>query len=419
MGIQILPQEGSLASNVGSGIGRGLAEQIPEEIKRYRLAQGLKDLGLKSQQGATPYETVSSLAAIPGIDPGLMGVLAPLLQQQAARSESLGQAIPQGAQPSKRVSEQPQGTSAPSPRGQEIGARREMREGYLQEPTPQEIAARTQMLMKERPYSFPTEDVARARAVQDLGQEVAADKSYQQRLDLVNNEFEKSAQSFLQKDKSLQEGEIGGKAREQLLQQALDEMSTSNKSPRTIGQEYAKKLYEVAKAKASMREIGEHYFPGEKEVTSLRDLQNVYKKYGIDQRVYIEDLMTAENIPLGAASYIANPLKDTDAGKLLYSLPPNRGIEAIKRQFTNQEAVLAKKLAPLITENDLMGSIAYIAQQRGYNGNKLLGELQKLLPADKVSLQQSLDMNANPIQKKSLHEGWLMGWSGENAKARR
>lgn len=66
---------------VGSGIGAGLAEQIPKEIERNRLASGLNELG--EQKDLTPFQQFARLSSIPGVTPQMIQSGSDLLRQQA------------------------------------------------------------------------------------------------------------------------------------------------------------------------------------------------------------------------------------------------------------------------------------------------------------------------------------------------
>jgi len=63
-------KQGNIFGRLGSGIGQGLAEQLPKEIERSRLAQGLEDLS--QQQGLSPTQKFAKLAAIPGVTPQMI-----------------------------------------------------------------------------------------------------------------------------------------------------------------------------------------------------------------------------------------------------------------------------------------------------------------------------------------------------------
>lgn len=75
---------GNIFGRIGTGIGKGLAESVPKEIERYRLAEGLKELG--QQQGQTPFQQFSQLAAIPGVTPQMLQSGSELLRQQNLRN---------------------------------------------------------------------------------------------------------------------------------------------------------------------------------------------------------------------------------------------------------------------------------------------------------------------------------------------
>ena len=84
--MQILPAGGTFASNLGANIGRGLSEQVPKEVERYRLSRGLQDLANQSGN-LDPVQTLARVASIPGITPQMIqsfGELSRLQQQKGA-----------------------------------------------------------------------------------------------------------------------------------------------------------------------------------------------------------------------------------------------------------------------------------------------------------------------------------------------
>lgn len=422
MGIQILPQEGSFASNLGRGVGKGISDQLPEEIKRYRLKSGLE--GLQNQKNQSPYQQIAALASIPGIDAGLLGVLAPLLQQQQQRGEALG-GIPQGGSNSGVA---PQNVETPLKEGSPQNVRRDMREGYLQQADENAIKQRSLELLKKRPYSFPTEESARSRASEELNKNYQADVSYQQRLDLAEKEYDQAIGSYLQKEKGLQEGEISGRVRNTLLNRAKDEVASSNLSPKAIGEKYAKDALNIAKSNRSLRDVYSNwnklYPPTSKDLNSLRSVGKTYQKYDIPQDIFIDQLATTQNISKGAASYIADPIEDTKVGKYLRGLPKRENIlkgffsgKVPKRESPSE---IAKGIASKLTAKDPMGSIAYLLRQEGYNQNDVLGELQKILQPDQLTEQQAIDIRERLVPgNPTLDERFLMGFSGEKGKLRK
>ncbi len=77
-------KQASIFGRLGSGLGQGLAEQLPQEVDRYRLSQGLKKLG--EQKDLSPFQQFAELSSIPGITPQMIQSGSELLKQQQIRN---------------------------------------------------------------------------------------------------------------------------------------------------------------------------------------------------------------------------------------------------------------------------------------------------------------------------------------------
>lgn len=73
--------KGDIFGRIGSNIGQGLAEQIPKEVERNRLKQGLEELS--QQKNLTPFQRFSGLISQPGITPQGIQTGGELLAQEA------------------------------------------------------------------------------------------------------------------------------------------------------------------------------------------------------------------------------------------------------------------------------------------------------------------------------------------------
>ncbi len=405
MSIQILPQEQNAAAGIGSGFGKGLAQQLPEEIKRYRLASGLK-AAEEGSQGKSLYQNIAALASIPGIDPGLMNTLIPLLQQQGAINERSQTDNPQPIN----------GGSNANTQGVSSASGSQSTPQASQNTTPQENFNPTQALssrlLQTQRLTYPSPQLA------DAGAEKILTKGI--------DSFDKGTTAYLQKEPELQQGEIGGIVRQQLEEKMQQEIANSGgRNPEGIAKKYVQQAYELAKEQRSMRDIAQSWSkpfpPNQSTVESLQKSANRFKEYKIPSDVVINDILDTQNISRGAASYIYDDLKNTPAGKVIYSAPiPTANFDIKSKTFQNREADLAKKLVGTITPDIPMGSLAYIAETKGYDGNKLMAELQRIADPNKLTPQQARDLgNQRMIPLlRSLNEVFLLGkfTSGENSR---
>ncbi len=95
--------QGSTLGRIGSGVGKGLSEQLPKEIERGRLAQGLEQFN-KESANLSPVEQYSKLVPLLSGSPHgaqALQILPELLKQQnlrnayANRSKGEGQNVPE------------------------------------------------------------------------------------------------------------------------------------------------------------------------------------------------------------------------------------------------------------------------------------------------------------------------------------
>lgn len=402
MGIQVLPEgQGGFGASFGNALGQGISQQLPEEIKRYRLKSGLENLG--KQNINDPYQLLSQLATIPGLDPNLLGILAPALQGQIGRQQA-GAGF--GQQPQQSFNGQVNESAPPAlKQGQEP----KISPQGINPPEIEPINQLATNLLRSQPFNYPNIQAATAEADKRIG--------------TVESEFDKQTKAFLQKGKELQEGEIGGDVLDLMRQKAIQDLVTTGKSERSIAQKYANQAKEIAKEYGAIKKVdsdtGIWNRAEEKTIKGIRDRTEKLSKLGIPQDQILDHLQTDLNLSRAGASYLLNPLNDTKAGRVLHKLHDNTGFTGIKSTFSSPEIKLAKEIAPLVTEEDLIGSLAYIVERKGYDWKKFVGALQADLNPDKITTPQSRDLaNQSLVPKiRPLSELYLLGFSGESKKA--
>ena len=103
--------QGNIFGRMGIGIGQGLAEQVPKEVDRYRLSQGLQQLE-KDSPNLSPMQFLTRSAAIPGMSNEMMRQFGELAKQQGMRSSLKSQRTGAKAQPSQQQAEDPRVAAA-------------------------------------------------------------------------------------------------------------------------------------------------------------------------------------------------------------------------------------------------------------------------------------------------------------------
>jgi len=106
-------KQGNIFGRIGTGIGKGLAEQLPKEIERNRLASGLQNFE-KESGDLNPIQQLARISSIPGITPQMIQSFSEL-----AKIQNQGNAYRKGAGGNPRPGQQAAGMQPEaSPRGE-------------------------------------------------------------------------------------------------------------------------------------------------------------------------------------------------------------------------------------------------------------------------------------------------------------
>lgn len=178
MAFQSIPQS-TFASGLGSSVGRGLAEQLPQQAERSVQSHKLQNLG-QDFHNLTPMEQIAKLVAIPGMNAQTAMQFIPYIQQSQARK-----ALAERAKAGQRGT----GVDDVKPVAELGYEERSGQPGYLTKPNQPQIDALAQNRIETGASVDPNE--AQATAKQILMDQYEADQSYEQRKqfgrDLLNN----------------------------------------------------------------------------------------------------------------------------------------------------------------------------------------------------------------------------------------
>lgn len=339
-------KQGNIFGRVGQQAGKGLSEQLPEEVQRYRLSQGLKDLESNSEN-LSPFQQYAKLASIPGITPQMIQSGAELLKNQSVRNAyqqrrnpELGQNIlPPGKEqdfanikfanlPEKTNQTRPernlqrQENAINEPGQPQISERNPLRqEAVPPKPwTPEQRDADIAKVFEQNPYLTLPEAIQRsadneARYMAQPSAERAQDEYFKGVESDLENEFTKQMETKLQKSGEGVFKDVTGEMINNMKREMSRELRTTPEANiKDIANKWSNKALDLAKTKSILdKEANSNLFATpllldkNKLLDKLKSFQKIFHETGNDEEFYnnLKEKFTMS--PQGAAS-IAFPL---------------------------------------------------------------------------------------------------------------
>jgi hypothetical protein len=330
--------KGNIFGRIGTGIGKGLAEQVPKEIERERLSSGLQNFE-KDSADLNPIQQLARISAIPGITPQMIQSF-----HELAKYQNQGNAYKRGAGGNRRPGQQTQGEAPPaSPQGGQ--SFRDVQFANLQpqqgEPQPQQPGQPGQPMspqgpvnnQKQTPNQPPNENVPQVVEGNALNQQNLTRLPWtpQQRqatiADYIEQGFLPDQAKQLQADdenRDLSEpaahkqrlediDAAKGKVRETLKRHLETKLQKTGenvykdvegrmilnaergmtrdliKNPKAdidnVANDWSERLYRTAIAKDKMRTLGkttglENFLKGDQSLKKLKEYQDIFKRSG-------------------------------------------------------------------------------------------------------------------------------------------
>lgn len=236
---------------VGSGIGQGLAEQIPKEIERGRLASGLEKLG--EQKNMTPFQQFARLSSLPGITPQMIQSGSDLLRQQSIidNYKNAGGEHGPSANNQRQNQEQQQKIELSQKSGEPLSSATTTQstkaalDPYIP-PTGEQIEQKARQRMAQEPLIYPNIEAAR----QSILSEVAADQNQSNALlnkRGLEEDVQNKAEGRLQKEIETVGARVPGTVMTKLQQEAVDDVRTGKLTPEQAKVKYGKKADQISR----------------------------------------------------------------------------------------------------------------------------------------------------------------------------
>lgn len=401
--------QGNIFGRIGTGIGQGLAEQVPKEIENYRLRTGLKSLADEADRGElSPSQYLARAAGTYGVTPQMIQSFSELAKQQNLKNaynklntgqvprdiHGKTQQSPQSSPDLREVQDQKyfdkavnsalpsfgannvQSQRTPNvPREEykppEILEENPLDEKFFAKPpwTPEERNARTQEYLQQ---GFLPE-MAKSLAADDEQREISAPEAYAKRQEQLKNAKTEARSELMRKIelKTQKKGEdvfkdITGEMLSNIERGMERDLRVNPKA--TLGsvtEDWSNRAVAMAKAKDQLRteaaQTGiENLFTGTKTFNKLKEYSDIFKR--ADNSEEYKNLLQSEFdlSAQGAASIafpVSKPVKDYVSN---YKFSPIKD----PSQIENNARKAAIELEKHITPDQSVLSIAHELSQR-------------------------------------------------------
>ncbi len=420
----------SLFGRIGSGIGQGLAQQLPQEIDRGRLSEGLKNL--ESNPNLTPLQRYGRLLTLPGLTPqGLQGYSD--LSRQEMRGKALAdQGNPKPSPfPEPTITEKAKNSDVPSLTQESTFAKAQ--EGFIPRSEPEKMSAAGQKY-NENPAFF--------------GNDPQKAIDYENQIDSTN---QARAQAFQTKHENLskiqdnvvnrlgsQYEKLQAKVPAELFSKIENEAIQASK-PKSEGgrglteqqamKEYGDKLNDASRQFAKIPDLGNWLItrPAKDTLSSMKGIQNEMEKLGETDN-FAKEMISQNQISPELSYSIAQPVnRIPELNKLLKDAPNmnltkdaslgalvKRAYRSITGSPTTETLKLAPQLAELVSKNEKASplAIAHELNKKGLDGGAWLQYLNDNATRLNLRARQSEQANTPLNVINPMNDWWLESFTG-------
>lgn len=410
-------KQGNIFGRIGSGIGKGLAEQVPKEIERNRLAAGLKEL--EGKKDLTPFQQFASLAAIPGITPQMIQSGSELLKQQGMLKGAQDREVDL-QRPFEEIARMQEKKDIEPVKGL-VG--KEKTQAALQPAIPknmQELQSRAVQLNKESPGLYPDYQTALQGAILEDQQRISQNVA-QREARKSQQEVESDIRKELRGLQSAANAQVPDNVYQKIENKALDAIEKGTKDELTAAKDARDELDEISRDYKRIDSFGNATLitNSPKEITSaINGLRKKFKEKN-DLENFADSLVSRNGLSNEFAHYLASPpppqIKD-----IIKSLPPLQGkpevipgaggmigFSGIKKSDVEKKTKEAvEKLAKMLGKDDSPLAIGYELSEKGYDSNMWRDYL--IQNQDELNLSKSQLRELEKVDKAG--QGFLNDW---------
>lgn len=423
---------GDALGRLGQGFGKGLSEQLPKEIERYRLASGLKQFEQESS-GLNPVQQATRLASIYGMTPELMYTLSPLLRQQMKTDagEKFGSGSdqktkdiignkqninPTAPQPKNKLSPTPQ-EAASNIKGIKSLESTKAQVTPIVKMSGEQKAVEASRISRET--GLPYDD---AKNIVEENEAANISNQQEQRVvgeaaDILRNRVKNNLEKRWGKEN------VAKNIPSEIQSFLLDKMETdladpnNNRSETDLEKLYGERGKNLGKATSNLEAKSKEHFPEwspKKIGDSIKEAREIYKNED-SLELLADQISSLFNTTAPASSYLAIP--PTKEPRKYFSnykkLPHGPSIspyaDELNKVIDKKSIQAADDLSKMDLSNDSLLSLAFEANKKGLNPQVLLDRLKD---NSEKGLFKKSPIHSRDIQKgipnfRSLGDVWL------------
>jgi len=416
-------KQGNIFGRIGTGIGKGLSEQLPKEVERGRLASGLEKLG--NQKGLTPFQQFAGLASQPGITPQMIESGTNLLRQEA-RGRALSEG--QGA-PITKFPEQPRQNTGIANGGSNVPSitkgplLEKIQEGYKPRSEDEKFNAAGQKFNANPAFygNDPQKAIEYENQVDSTEEKrfLADETQYNRLSDIQKNVVNRLGD---------QSNRLNTKVPAELYSKIEDEAIRATK-PRSEGgrgiseqqamKEYGDKLNNASRQFEKINQLdswGIALRPSSETLRSIRQLQDEMEKLGETDNAAQEFIKSGQVSPQLAYSVFEPVRRVPQMSNYIKKLPELQKISGVvpPNISVRETMKVSPELAEFVKNNDKASplAISYELQKKGYDPSLFLQYIndnaRELNLRSRQSEQASTPLNTVP----PWNDWWLSSFSG-------
>lgn len=432
--VQVIQQEPSLAGRIGKGFGKGLAEQVPQEIGRYRLSEGLRNLASQDFSNKSPLEQLAAIYNVPGMTPEL----AAQAQQQIQNRQFFG-AVPEGGQRQQgsafsqlQEEKQPQAQNVPAKQQkiskadfeEQVPSLSEKSANYAIPLNQDQIEQKAREEYQKNPQRFRSYQEYLGYAQQQDDKRVQKEQAFESRQIEADKLFEDGLGKVLQKQNTFKDlpGDLQRTLKNKMKAKVDAGMSAARAADETL-----KEVLPLVRARNDTAEATGFFNRWGKDPRKVRErldnARDIYKKANA-LRVYRDDLI-ARGMDDSYANYLAYPVKEhKEINNIVSSLPKiktpyytsatSEEKKMGKEKKGKSEAELAKEIGPMLDSRDSILSIALALKGRGYDGTEFVQQIRNLEKEGAIELneRQKDELSKDTRLKPNLTDLFLFAKTG-------